>query len=177
MKTRAVNNEVLYPDESVVHLHADDMQALKAGATRNARQRMRLCAHADEQAPLQEMIVAVTRRAYIRPHKHLTRAESYHVIEGQADLVLFDDAGAITRVIPLGDAASGKAVFCRLSEPLFHALVLRTETLVFHETTTGPFRREESVFAPWAPAENDLAVAEFLRKLADSATSHLESRP
>ena len=177
MKTRALNNEVLYPAEPIVHFTPADAEDLKSRAVQNARRRMRLCAHHSDDNPLQEMIVALASDAYVRPHKHLARTESYHIIEGQADLVLFDDAGKIARVIPLGDYASGKCVFCRLAEPVFHTLVLRTPTLVFHETTNGPFRREETVFAPWSPAESDpQAVAKFMQNLAACASTSVENR-
>jgi hypothetical protein len=36
-------------------------------------------------------------------------------------------------------------------------LIVRSDVLVVHETTNGPFRPEETEFAPWAPDETDEA--------------------
>ena len=46
--------------------------------------------------------------------------------------------------------------------------MIRSERVIFHETTNGPFRREDTIFAPWAPEESDEAAgARFLSSLAD----------
>jgi hypothetical protein len=41
-------------------------------------------------------------------------------------------------------------------EPLiWHTLIVRSEFLVFHETTNGPFNREDTIFPLWAPEEKE----------------------
>ena len=113
--------------------------------------------------PLHEMLIVHRRDAYVRPHTHLGKAESMHVIQGEADLVLFDEVGSVTGVIAMGEFSGGRAFYYRMSDAIFHALIIRSEWLVFHEVTLGPLRREESVFAPWAPEEDDpTAVQRFL---------------
>ena len=83
------------------------------------------------------MFLVQTRETYIRPHKHLKRAESFHVLEGQADILVFSDEGMLTDVIPMGDYASGKQFYYRMHEPLFHSALIRSDYLVFHESTTN----------------------------------------
>ena len=39
---------------------------------------------------------------------------------------------------------------------MFHTLIIRSDILVFHETTEGPFDRNETVFARWAPEDGDV---------------------
>ena len=57
-------------------------------------------------------------------------------------------------------------LYVRLAPGTLHTLCLRTEFFVFHETTRGPFDREETEFASWAPAETDReAVARYLNHL------------
>ena len=58
---------------------------------------MRLCAHPAVDDRLHEMVIAMARETYVRPHKHVNKSESVHVIEGLADAVLFDDAGNVGR--------------------------------------------------------------------------------
>ena len=33
--------------------------------------------------------------------------------------------------------------------------MIRSDVLVFHETTNGPFDRKDTVFAPWSPEDGD----------------------
>jgi cupin fold WbuC family metalloprotein len=160
---RPESPEVRYATDAVVVVGAADVARLKAEAEQNERRRIRLCAHAGVDDRLHEMIIVHTNDTYVRPHKHVGKSESFHVIEGEVDVVLFDDEGGVTDVIPMGTAASGRAFFYRIATPIFHTLLIRSNVLVFHETTGGPFRRTDTVFAPWAPEDGDAsAVRTFL---------------
>lgn len=150
-----VNEEVLYPEPGVVRVGRDDVGMLKEQANRNRRQRIRLCAHSDVEDTLHEMFIVHKRDTYVRPHKHLNKSESTHIIEGSVDMVMFDEDGQITDVCRLGDYGSGLQFFHRISEPTFHTLLINSETLVFHETTNGPFRPPDTVWATWAPDIDD----------------------
>jgi hypothetical protein len=61
--------------------------------------------------------------------------------------------------------------------------LIRSETVVFHETTNGPFKREDTDFASWAPEEDDEKSArgfqETLTRSVDRFLSeiHHRSRP
>jgi hypothetical protein len=68
----------------------------------------------------------------------------------------------------MGPLASGRPFFYRIASPLFHTLLIRSSVLVFHETTGGPFRRSDTLFAPWAPEDGDpAAVTRFLADLEE----------
>jgi hypothetical protein len=47
---------------------------------------------------------------------------------------------------------------------------------VFHETTSGPFRREQTVFAPWSPDADPAAVAAYLADVDTRAQAFLAGR-
>jgi len=167
VRAHQLNEEVLVADGPLVELVADDIAELKERALGNARRRIRICAHPDADASVHEMLIVHTRGAYVRPHKHLGKSESVHVLEGEADVVLFDDAGGVDAVVPIGAYDSGRRFFYRLDAPVFHTFLIGGEFLVMHEVTKGPFRREDTVFAPWSPAEDDAAAADaFQRELA-----------
>ena len=98
---------------------------------------------------------------------HLNKIESVHVIEGLVDVVLFDEEGTVTEIIRMGDLSSGRKFYYRMAAPSYHTLFIVSELLVFHEITNGPFRRPDTVFAPWAPDEGDTAgQVEFMGRLA-----------
>jgi cupin fold WbuC family metalloprotein len=154
---KAINDEVLIAETPIVQVSRQQMDHLKAQAMRNPRHRVRLCAHKDSQDRLHEMLIVLTKEVYIRPHKHLQKAESFHVIEGSAVVVFFDDQGGIEEVIRIGDFASGKQFYFRNDDPRYHTQLITSDFLVFHETTNGPFNRADTIFAPWAPEEADVA--------------------
>ena len=166
VRANAESAEVRYAADAIVLVDAADVARLKQEAALNARKRIRLCAHSGVDDRLHEMLIVHTNDTYVRPHKHLGKSESFHVIEGDVDVVLFDDDGGVSDFIPMGAFASGRPFFYRIAAPRYHTLLIRSDVLVFHETTGGPFRRDDTVFAPWAPEDGDAAaVSRFLADL------------
>src|SRR6266850_2471184 len=100
---KSVNDEVFVAEDSIVQVDRTQMEALKTQAARNPRHRVRLCAHKDSQNELHEMLIVLTKDVYIRPHKHLGKPESFHVIEGSATVIFFDESGRVDEVIQVGD--------------------------------------------------------------------------
>ncbi len=172
------NDEVLYTDDSIVKVDQADIQRLKQAALANPRRRIRLCGHRDVGSTLHEMLIVHTRGTYVRPHMHLNKSESFHVVEGVADVVVFDDSGNITGVVPMGEYGSGRKFFYRLSDPSFHTLLIQSEFFVFHEITNGPFVRTDTVFAPWAPEDkNEASEQRFMREISCKAAHYLAQQP
>ena len=155
MRATKFNEEVLYSADEVVKVDANDIEVLKILAEKNRRRRVRLCVHQDIHDSIHEMLIVHKKNCYVRPHKHLNKTESFHIIEGLVDIILFDENGRINETISMGDYATGRKFFYRLPTSCYHTLLILSEVLVFHEITNGPFKPEESVFAPWAPEEND----------------------
>ncbi|HWW85834.1 MAG TPA: WbuC family cupin fold metalloprotein [Vicinamibacterales bacterium] len=177
MHTKRESSEVLYAEDRIVTVDAAAIADLRLGATGNERRRIRLCAHRSVDDPLHEMLIVHVKDTYVRPHKHLGKSESFHVIEGEADVVMFDDEGAVTDVIQVGPVSSGRPFFYRIADPLFHTLLIRSDVLVFHETTAGPFRRSETVFAPWSPDDRKPdEIARFLSSLDEQLVSRSAAR-
>jgi cupin fold WbuC family metalloprotein len=170
MRTKALSPEVLVANEPIVQVSRADVEFLKAGAAQNERKRIRLCAHPGMEDRLHEMLIVHTKEAYVRPHKHLNKTESVHIIEGLVDVIIFDEAGNISEVISMGDYASGHRFYYRMSGPYYHTLLIRSDVLVFHEITNGPFERAETIFAPWAPVETDHRARDlFMEQVARAA--------
>jgi cupin fold WbuC family metalloprotein len=176
MNLRKVNDEVFIALDPIVKVGQEELGFLKQQAADNQRKRARICAHKSNDDTLHEMLIAISAKSYIHPHKHLGKSESFHIVDGIVDVVVFDDGGEIREIIELGDARSGRNFYYRLSESAFHTLLIRTDFLVVHEVTNGPFSRDKTVLADFAPAEAqaaeagayikqvDLRAAEFARK-------------
>ena len=137
----------------------------------SAKRRARINAHPDGEDALHEMIIAIDPSSYIRPHKHPGKSEAFHIIEGEVDIVVFTDDGEIDRIVPLGPPGSGRAFYYRMSMAFFHTLIIRSDILIVHEITNGPFRPSATVFADFAPDDREAEKAaayqaELLRRVA-----------
>lgn len=167
-KYRSLNPEVLYSEVTITTTDRSDINLFKQLSSQNPRQRIRLCAHGSPDDRLHEMLIVHERSAYVRPHKHPGKTESAHIIEGLVDVVVFDDDGRIESVISMGNYESGMKFYYRMAIPVFHTLIIRSDFLVFHETTDGPFERKDTVFAPWAPDDGDMNfVIKYMADLDD----------
>lgn len=168
MKYTVINEETLYTTEAVTQVSGRDVELLKSMAMKNGRQRIRLCAHTSTEDTLHEMIIVLSQGTYVRPHMHLRKSESFHIIEGCIKVVLFDEAGAVRSVLAMDHGVHGDAFFYRLTEGAYHTVIPLSPLVVFHEVTNGPFHREDTVYATWAPDENDPdAIKGYMHKLAE----------
>jgi cupin fold WbuC family metalloprotein len=163
----AISPDVYVAEDRIVQVGQSDVEFLKEQVHRSERKRVRLCAHKDLEDRLQEMVIVFAAGTYIRPSRHINKEESVHIVEGLADFVFFDETGRITEVIPLGDYASARQFYCRTPESMYHTMLVRSDVLVVQETTQGPFRRSDTLFAPWAPEDHDTAaVGKYIMRLA-----------
>src|SRR5689334_4825397 len=174
---RAENPEVYYSDAAVVTADDATIGELKRIAAGNPRLRSRLCTHPDPSSGLHEMLIVHHREAYVRPHKHLGKPESFHVIEGTAQVVIFEDDGSIRDVLEMAPYGQGKRCYYRMPEKVFHSILITSEWLVFHETTAGPFDPARTEFPDWAPDGSDAAaVQDYVARMGALAAGHLAGR-
>jgi cupin fold WbuC family metalloprotein len=171
MCIEAKSDEVFQATGGIVQVRPEDVARVVAKGTTNARKRARLCAHPGPDDRLHEMLIVLDRGTYIRPHRHGGKAESFHVIEGELDVVVFHDEGSIREVVRMGPYGSGRAFYYRIMEPCYHSVLINTPYALFHETTNGPFNREDTEFAAWSPAEGDALVPQFVEKIRSLITA------
>jgi cupin fold WbuC family metalloprotein len=134
--------------------------------------RARVCVHQSPQDLVQEMLIAVDRSSYVRPHRHLRGSESLHMILGELDVIIFDSGGEITEVVSMAAGSSTKSFFYRLSAPFFHTIILHSNQAVFHEVVMGPFDPSQTEQAPWAPpVEDTSAAARYVELLRERVIS------
>jgi cupin fold WbuC family metalloprotein len=161
LSLKKINDEVFLATDDIVQFDQHAIQFIKKQAELNIRGRARICAHKDSTDRLHEMMIAIRRDSYIRPHRHHNKIESFHLIEGRADIVLFSEEGKIEEVVKLGNE------FCfyyRLNVPLYHTLIIHSPVLVIHEITNGPFDGTCD-FAQFAPLEDKKKITEYMLSL------------
>jgi cupin fold WbuC family metalloprotein len=172
MKFKEFNDEVFYSGDSIVKITRNDINQLKQFARQSSRCRGRICTHKDIDNSLHEMLIIHEQDIYIRPHKHIGKSESFHIIEGELEIVIFRDDGLILDMIEMSDYTGDKVFYYRLEESLFHTLLVKSPVVVFHETTNGPFRREDMIFAEWSPPENEAgAIRSFLKNMGSQVAT------
>jgi len=166
MCKKRINKEVLFATDETVKIKHKDIESLKKQSESNERKRIRLCAHKRLEDDVHEMFIVHAKDTYVRPHKHLEKSESFHVIEGLVDVVIFDEKGNIAEIIPMGDYSSGYSFYYRIEKASYHTIVIKSDFLVFHETTKGPFEKKNTIFAPWSPEEADaIGVKQFVDRI------------
>ncbi len=177
MRLKKFNEEVFFAEDSPVKVSREDIDFLKEHMARSGRARVRLCAHPDAQDVLHEMFIVLKKDGYVRPHKHLTKIESFLILSGLVDAVLLDEIGTVTEVIRMGDYSSGLRFFYRMSRPAYHTFLIRSDFLVFKEVCNGPFEKSDTAFASWAPAESDSAAGrDYLLKVEMAAALSLKKK-
>lgn len=162
--------EVYYANPGVALIGTEAIAFLKDRARELPRLRCRICLHEDTRAPVHEMLIVHHRSCYVRPHMHMSKAESLAVIEGEADLVLLNDAGSVLAVHRMTAPGSGIAHYYRLPSGAWHTLLIRSEWLVFQEVTSGPFDPAAAAFHPMSPDEkNTHQVERYITALRSDA--------
>ena len=169
---RKLNPEVLFTQDGMTTLNQLKINEFKKLASENSRRRVRLCTHGRDDSQLHEMFILFEHGTYIRPHKHIGKSESVHIVEGAFDMILFSDSGEVENVIRMGDYSSGKEFYFRSDKPVYHSYIIRSSVVIIHETTTGPFDRTQTIFADWAPQDEDnpavrLFVSQLERKVSE----------
>jgi cupin fold WbuC family metalloprotein len=111
----------------------------------------------------------VLRGTYIRPHRHLAppKSESFLVLEGVADVILFDDHGSVTARHQLGaESPEGRVWGIDIPPGVWHTILAQTSRVVCFEVKPGPWiASNDKEFAGWAPAEDDPDAADYRNSL------------
>lgn len=122
---------------------------LKKEFTKIGNRNLRLCLHPGPDALLHEMIIFERKAKYYRPHKHLTKGETFHIIEGALGVFSFDDRGNIIDSCILEPTHQ---FIYKIGTNMYHAVMPLSNMVIYQETKLGPFTgKTDSIYPPWAP--------------------------
>ena len=110
-----INDEVCIASDPIVRLDARAIEYVKESALNSPRGRFRICAHKEKTNSLHEMLIGIRGDSYIRPHRHQSKVESFHLVEGVAEIIVLDEDGEIIDIIELSPK---KNFYYRLDLPL-----------------------------------------------------------
>lgn len=110
---------------------------------------VRINLHPGPESAVHDMIIAQSPGGKPFAHKHLTREETYHMIEGRMRLQFYDDAGEPTTSTLLGAPGTGLPLIARVPRDVWHASRPEGGCAVFHESRPGPFDGADTVLPGW----------------------------
>ena len=142
---------------------AENFEELSAVAKASDRLRTNLNIHESPDAKVQRLFLAFEPGTYIRPHRHpqAHKWELFILLQGELDVLLFDDAGDILQRIPLS-AATTRVV--EIPPNTWHSYVSKKSGTLALEIKQGAYLPSpEEDFLPMAPAENSAEVAAYLQ--------------
>lgn len=143
-----------------------DLDGLSRAARDVPRRRLNLNLHTDYADPCQRLFNAVEPESYLRPHRHTDppKPECFIAIRGRFHLLIFDDAGRVTKRIEL--APGGPVAAADVPAGDWHAIVALEPGSIFFETKPGPYTPlTDKDFAPWAPAEGSAEAGAYLKSV------------
>jgi len=106
---------------------------------------LRVCLHQNPLDKHHDMIILQQKKNFYKPHKHKSKAETYHMISGKMIVIIFKNDGKILNSKIIG----GKDVF-RVPSNTFHTMIPLTKYVIYHENKNGPFiRKGDSIYPNW----------------------------
>lgn len=141
------------------------LNEVSAKARVSLRRRMNHNFHPELSDPVQRLLNALEPWTYIRPHKHITKEESFVLLRGKVLAVTFEDNGTISDFCMLHKENGNLGI--EFGENTYHMLTSLETGSVVYEIKEGPFVPHASENqAPWAPDEHDYEGAKrFLQAI------------
>jgi glucose-6-phosphate isomerase len=126
---------------------AERLATLKKEAAASPSRRTRHMLHVSKDDSVQEMIIVACSNTNIRPHRQKGKRKSYLLIEGELEVLGFDNSGNIIYSQVLTAANNDCLSY---DATTWHTIVPLTDFVVFKETISGPYDPKETDWANWA---------------------------
>jgi glucose-6-phosphate isomerase len=135
-----MTNNVIYENSNIFILNEDKLNHLKNLALSNPQKRSRICLHSNHEASVQEMIIVAHISTQIGAHKHpYNKAESYHMIEGELLINIYNELGLFQEQIILYSDSFPRMY--RIDGNIWHEPIPKTDWVIYHEVYQGPFNK------------------------------------
>lgn len=126
-------------------------------ARKNDRGRFNFRIHENDDSRQHLFINAIVANSYVRPHMHneINKTEMFRILEGEAYIVFFNDAGDITNKIKLSSKVDGRKT-ARIRSGQIHTVVCEEDVVLLEskKQPSGYRKDDDKSFVLWAPKEN-----------------------
>ena len=142
------NDRVIYVKCNPVGISMQQIGILYSYASYFQIPIVRLCLHEDDSCNVHEMIIIHTCPKNIGPLKQNKTSLSYHMIEGELAIKIFDDNGKMKSTLNLSANAekSNTYISCRLKSGEFRSIESKTPYTIFLEVASGPFVDSDTIW-------------------------------
>ena len=125
---------------------------------------LRFNLHSKSNEDFHNMIIFQWADSYIRPHKHLYKAETCHMIEGQQQIIILDENG---KNIDNCNMSTENNIIYRINKNTYHTSYILGDYVIFHESKPGPYLGDQdSIYPKWSPIPEDKDnVQNFMNKI------------
>jgi cupin fold WbuC family metalloprotein len=151
------NHSICYfSTNKIIFINDELMRDLELQAKDSPLQRARICLHTTEKDTIQEMLIALTHKSIIFPHKHVNIYESFHIIKGFLVLFFYDNQGNVINEIlmgPLGNKKKYPSIY-RMNDNLWHSIIPVSKKVIYHEVSQGPFEKNNNIIPNWISENN-----------------------
>ena len=121
--------------------------------------------HKNEEDKLHEMMIVHKSNTYVRPHMHKKKSESFMVLNGKVDVVIFHKNGNVKNIIEMGSPSSGHYFYLKIPAGTYHSMIFHSKKTVYQEAVLGPFSAGDTIFAKWSPNKEMVKIGNsFLNK-------------
>jgi len=149
-----------------ISVSSELIEDIKSLAFRD-RINLRVNLHSSSSDTFHNMLIFQWKGTYIRPHKHLHKPETCHMIEGKQQQILLKDNGEI---IDRSNLSVNENLIYRIESNTYHTAYILSEYVLFHESKPGPFLFEDdSIFPEWAPNSDQHAAGEYMNRIFDNS--------
>lgn len=131
-------------------IRQDDIEFMKNTLLREGLERARICCHLHDQSPIQEMFILFSSSTRIPPMKHMDKNESFLLLRGFVDYCFCLDVCRGAQHIKMKGLSNRKLdlnlpFYIRIEKQIKHMPIVKESLTIAKETTTGPFKPEETL--------------------------------
>ena len=157
--TRDINTGIMVNSESegvlrakseVCWINYDAMEELEKMAHNSKLRRSRICLHMNDNETMQNMLICLMKDSRIKIAKHKDKDETTTVLRGKANIHIYNEKVEKEEAMSLLETISldrNKNYYCNVAAGIYHKLEAITGNILYLETTSGPFNKNETIEA------------------------------
>jgi hypothetical protein len=117
----------------IVAVGRSDLHRFAVAAHKTGGGALKLLTSPSTPSKIVETFVIYSRESFHLPSALPTQDSSIQILEGEADLFIFDHSGRIVHTVPLGPGNSDPVFYCRIPANHCRHLLLKSDTVITHE--------------------------------------------
>ena len=142
------NERVYYAKDNPFCISRQQMFILKSLASIKEIPVFRICMHTNDSADIHEMLMIHTKPTQVGPLKQLKTSLSYHIIEGELTIELYDEKGIKLKeyIVSNNNLNEKSLTSIRLNAKQFRSVSSVSSFAIFLEVCSGPFQDSDTIW-------------------------------